>query len=79
MDIALTKEMENFIQQQVQSGLYKDASDVVRDALRHLARNTEPQWLEEEMRKGLESGPARKVDQAFWDDFKQRAEQRLGR
>ena len=53
MDIALTKEMENFIQQQVQSGLYKDASDVVRDALRHLARNTEPQWLEEEMRKLL--------------------------
>jgi putative addiction module CopG family antidote len=34
MDIQLTPEMEAFIAEQVRSGKYLDASDVVRDALR---------------------------------------------
>lgn len=36
MNIALTKEMEALIQRRVSTGMYSNASEVVRDALRHL-------------------------------------------
>jgi putative addiction module CopG family antidote len=34
MNISLTSELARFVQQRVKDGLYKDASEVVRDALR---------------------------------------------
>lgn len=34
MDISLTPYMESYIRRKVESGLYRSASDVVRDALR---------------------------------------------
>jgi len=36
MNVSLTPELENFIQQKVHSGLYNSASEVVREALRLL-------------------------------------------
>lgn len=33
MDITLTKELEQLVEEKVRSGRYLDASDVVRDAL----------------------------------------------
>ncbi|NWG54114.1 MAG: type II toxin-antitoxin system ParD family antitoxin [Hydrogenophilaceae bacterium] len=36
-NISLTDELDRFIEDQVQSGLYQNASEVVRDALRVLA------------------------------------------
>ncbi|MBA4147443.1 MAG: type II toxin-antitoxin system ParD family antitoxin [Verrucomicrobia bacterium] len=77
MDITLTKELESFVEEQVRTGLYRDPSDVVRDALRRLLRESEPQWLEEEIRKGLESGPAQPLTQADWNDIRERGRQRL--
>ncbi len=39
MEIVLTPEMEAFIQDRIQSGKYKDAGEVMKDALRSLERN----------------------------------------
>ncbi|MBI1188992.1 MAG: type II toxin-antitoxin system ParD family antitoxin [Alphaproteobacteria bacterium] len=40
-NVSLTDELDRFIEDQVQSGLYQNASEVVRDALRVLAAQTE--------------------------------------
>lgn len=42
-NVSLTDELDRFIEDQVQSGLYQNASEVVRDALRALAAQKEEQ------------------------------------
>ena len=60
MDISLTPELEKVVKAKVQSGLYNDASEVVREALRQfIAREQENPWLAREAAIGfahLESG-----------------------
>lgn len=67
MNINLTPHLEEMVRQKVTSGLYTSASEVVREALRlmdeqdHL-RAAKLAQLRQNLRAGLESGPA--VD---WD------------
>lgn len=58
MEIHLTPEMEAYIAEQVRSGEYQDASDVVRDALQTFIMNGpyESRELEAELLKAVE-GP----------------------
>jgi antitoxin ParD1/3/4 len=60
MHISLTPELENAVKAKVQSGLYNNASEVVREALRQsLAREREDGWLAREAAIGfaqLEAG-----------------------
>jgi antitoxin ParD1/3/4 len=60
MHISLTPELENVVKAKVQSGLYNNASEVVREALRlSLARESENSWLAREAAIGyaqLEAG-----------------------
>ena len=60
MNIALTPELEAAVQARVTAGLFTDASEVVRDALRQsLAREQDHQWLAREAAIGfaqLEAG-----------------------
>jgi antitoxin ParD1/3/4 len=53
MNIALTAEMERFIDQGVESGLYPTASDVVREALRLLK---ERDHAREQLRADVQAG-----------------------
>jgi antitoxin ParD1/3/4 len=66
MHISLTPELENAVKAKVQSGLYNNASEVVREALRQsLARDSENTWLAREAAIGyaqLESGQTVRVD-----------------
>lgn len=41
MHISLTPELKNFVKQKVDSGLYGNASEVIRDALRQMNRYEE--------------------------------------
>ena len=43
MHVSLTKELESAINQKVESGLYNNASEVVREALRIMLKNEELQ------------------------------------
>lgn len=59
MNVSLTPELEAFVQEQVKSGAYVSASEVVRDGLRLLARAEEMRRLEldrlrADIRQGLE-------------------------
>jgi putative addiction module CopG family antidote len=42
MDVALTKELERVVDDQVKSGLYHDAGEVIRNAIRQTYCTTEP-------------------------------------
>ena len=45
MHISLTAELEQIVRQKVASGLYNNASEVVREALRQMAKNEELERL----------------------------------
>lgn len=72
MNIALTPELEAVVQARINTGLFTDASEVIRDALRlSLARETENQWLLREAAIGfaqLEAGETVTVETK--DQFK---------
>jgi antitoxin ParD1/3/4 len=67
MDIQLTPEMEAYIAEQVRSGEYRDASDVVRDALQTFIDNGpyESRELEAEILKGVEGPHYPLTDEVF--------------
>lgn len=66
MNISLTPELEKAVKAKVQSGLYNNASEVIREALRQsLSRENENTWLAREAAIGyaqLESGQTVPVD-----------------
>jgi antitoxin ParD1/3/4 len=79
LNVSLTPHLEQFIQQNVTSGRYQSASEVVRTALRLLEesehdRQAKLEWLRLEIQKGLDSGPAIPLDM---DELKRRARARL--
>jgi antitoxin ParD1/3/4 len=63
MNINLTPHLEGMVRQKVDSGLYTSASEVVREALRLMdeqdnLRAAKLEQLRQDIRAGLESGPA---------------------
>jgi len=63
MNISLTPRLEEMIREKTASGSYSSASEVVREALRLLEledqmRSLKLQRLRQDIREGLESGPA---------------------
>lgn len=60
MNISLTPELEKLVQAKVASGLYNNASEVIREALRDsLRRESESDWLQTQAAIGyaqLEAG-----------------------
>ena len=67
--VALGSHFEAFIKQQLESGRYNNASEVVRDGLRLLEDQEQPRAaklnaLRAEIHKGVASGPATPLDLA---------------
>ncbi len=66
MNISLTPELENEVRRKVESGLYNNASEVIREALRHsLREEQENTWLQREAAIGfaqLEAGETTAVN-----------------
>jgi antitoxin ParD1/3/4 len=54
MNVSLTPELEAMIRQRVESGRYNNASEVVRDALRHLEEYEREEHLRALLAVGLE-------------------------
>ena len=70
MNVSLTPELEKFVDTKVDSGLYNNASEVVREAMRQYMHEDERiEALRAIIRKSLSSGPARPFD---WDAFIER-------
>lgn len=57
MNVSLTRELERFIEEQVESGRYRSASEVVREAVRLLQQREEERAVKlEALRKAVEVG-----------------------
>jgi antitoxin ParD1/3/4 len=53
MHISLTPELESVVKRKVESGLYNNASEVIREALRQsLQREFESEWIQREAALG---------------------------
>ena len=64
LNVNLTPKLEELVRQRVSSGRYNSASEVVREALRLMEAQDQLQaakleHLRQDIREGLESGPAR--------------------
>lgn len=72
MNITLTKELEQLVEEKVRSGRYLDASDVVRDALRFFERHEEYESpeLEAALLEGVAS-PKIPYTRAMLDEIRQ--------
>jgi antitoxin ParD1/3/4 len=67
MNISLTPELEKFITDRIQSGMYHSASEVVREALRllqeeYMLKEIKLAELKREIQKGRESGSSEELD-----------------
>lgn len=64
MNVSLTPELERFVDAKVESGLYNNASEVVREGLRLLKEQDEVRlrWREQIERGGQEAQAGRVVD-----------------
>ena len=79
MNVSLTSELEELVRQKVDSGRYRSASEVVREALRLLEErdrlhSMRLEALREEIQKGFDSGPATPLDM---EDVIRRGRERL--
>lgn len=85
MNVSLTPELEKWVQDKVQSGLYGSSSEVVRDALRILhqfeqERVRKLSSLQSEIQIGLEqlkAGRSKKLDDSLIESIKKRGRERL--
>ena len=79
MNVNLTPQLEEMVRHKVDSGLYTSASEVVREALRLMEerdrlREAKLEQLRQDIREGLESGPA-----GAWDPERVKREGRARR
>lgn len=70
MNISITRELEELVNEKVKSGRYTSASEVIREALRMLAEHDQLYQIRlEELRKavkeGLESGEPIPAEEVF--------------
>lgn len=85
MNVSLTPELEKWVQNKVQSGLYGSSSEVVRDALRILHQFEEERIrklssIRSEIQLGLEqlnAGRFKKMDDSLIKGIKKRGRKRL--
>jgi antitoxin ParD1/3/4 len=54
MNVSLTPELENLVARKVESGLYKSASEVIREGLRLLEQNDHLREVRTKIRTGLD-------------------------
>jgi antitoxin ParD1/3/4 len=82
MNVSLTSELEQYVQEKVSSGLYYSASEVIREGLRLLKEKDQFQQvrlqeLRQEIQAGLDSGEPAPLDmQAVKEKARQRRRQR---
>lgn len=70
MNISLTKELEDYVANQLKTGLYGSASEVIREALRtHIMKQKRADFDDRLARseKQMENGEYVVADDAYWD------------
>ncbi len=76
MNVSLTKPLEYFVQEKVDSGMYASASEVIRAGLRLLAESD----LDTQLKKGLEqssAGLGKELNADFSEKLMQQVQERI--
>lgn len=66
LNISLTEDLQNFLNQQIAAGGYGTASDYISNLLRQEQKRAETKRLEALLLEGLDSGEPIKADEAWW-------------
>lgn len=75
MNISIPEQMRKWVEAQIETGLYANNSDYLRDLIRKdQLRTMKVLHMQEAITKGLQSGPAQKFDK---ESFKQRMKAKL--
>lgn len=83
MNISLTPQLETFVKQKVETGMYNSASEVMREALRLLEerdalQNARLEALKEDITQGIASVEKGDVKPFNLDDIKAKGRAKLG-
>ena len=76
MNISLTKPLESFVQEKVDSGMYASASEVIRAGLRLLSEHD----LDSKLRQGIDqadAGLGTELDEVFAEKLIKKVQQRV--
>jgi antitoxin ParD1/3/4 len=77
MNFSLGKKLEDYVAEQIEHGLYNNASEVVRDALRlHEEHHLKLESLRRDIQLGMQSVKSGKVSRASADEVIAKAKQR---
>lgn len=77
MHVSLTPTLEKHVRKKIKSGLYNNASEVVREALRlSIERETGIDWLRQEAALGFGQLDAGEYEELSRDQFVRRVKQR---
>lgn len=71
MNISLTKDLEKYIQIQMETGHYASVSEVIREALRNQMKQSKTIMLDEQIRLGqaqVKEGRVSVANKKFFDD-----------
>jgi len=81
INVSVPEPLEAFVQQKVASGGYSSASEVVREGLRLLQQYDDERLrtLRAAIRKGMESGEGRLLDEVSTHEIAERGNERLRR
>ena len=79
LNVSLPEPLEEFVQQKVATGGYSSASEVVREGLRLLQQYDDERLrtLRAAIRKGMESGEGRLLDEIGTEEIVRRGTERL--
>ena len=72
MNISLPDTLKSFVDAQVREGGYSSSSEYIRELIRQDQVHKAEQRLAALIREGLESGPSRVADEAYWTAKKAR-------
>jgi antitoxin ParD1/3/4 len=85
MNVSLTPDLEAFVQNQVRTGVFATADDVVRSALLRMKAEDsisdddyDPE-LEQLLIEGLDSGEAKPMVKEDWDNIRKHLEEHIAR
>ena len=77
LNVSLTEAQRDWVEAQVKAGRYGNLSEYVRDLIRVDQSRVADRRLEERLLQGLNSGPYQKITPEFWEELKDRVQDRL--
>jgi len=79
MNIALPKNLKDYVQERAEQGGYSSVSEYIRELIRLDQKRSAQALLETELLKGLASGPAKKMTPAEWARLRAEVKRRASR